>query len=130
MLASSGLSGDCSICTYSYNEHNRYRRKGSDKKKAEKGKHTYEKCKTWWYICQKGGHNFVGDRSHTYMVCRTCEAYPGSGFTSYCPQYCCTIYGQLLHTCWHCYESSCRLIHRTIFGGVYRTCLAWLWTGA
>jgi hypothetical protein len=54
-------------------------RQFSDKKKVGKGKYTYEKCKTWWYVCQQGGHDFAGDRSNAYMVCRGCEAHPGGG---------------------------------------------------
>jgi hypothetical protein len=79
MSASSSLSGDCSVCAHSYNEHNRFKCKGSDKKKAAKGKYTYEKCKTRWYVCQQGGHDFAGDRSNAYMVCRSCAAHPGGG---------------------------------------------------
>ena len=79
MSASSGLSGTCGVCNHSYNEHNRFRCGGSDKKKTGKGKYTYQRCKPWWCICQQGGHDFAGDRSNAYMVCHGCEAHPGGG---------------------------------------------------
>ena len=79
MSASSGLTGECSVCSHYYNEHNRFRCEGSDKKKASKGKYKYEKCKTWWYICQQGSHEFAGDRVNAYMVCHGCSAHPGGG---------------------------------------------------
>jgi hypothetical protein len=78
MSASSGLKGDCGVCKHSYNEHNRHKCKGSDKKKVQ-GKYTFEKCKTWWYVCQHGGHDFAGERADAYMVCISCEAHPGGG---------------------------------------------------
>ena len=79
MSASSGLSGVCNVCNHFNNEHNRFKCNGTNKKKAGKGKYTYEKCKVWWYICQQGGHDSAGDQSIAYMVCHGCEAHPGGG---------------------------------------------------
>ena len=49
------------------------------KKRVSKGKYKYEKCTTWWYICQQGSHDFTGNRSNAYMVCHSCSAHPSGG---------------------------------------------------
>ncbi|KAH7129669.1 hypothetical protein B0J13DRAFT_563173 [Dactylonectria estremocensis] len=79
MSASSGLRGTCSVCSHMYNEHNRYRCTGRDKKKVDKKKHQWVQCTARWYVCQQGNHAFMGDRKNAYLVCHDCKSHPGGG---------------------------------------------------
>lgn len=79
MSTSSGLRGQCNVCAHSYNEHSRHRCNGRDKKRNKKGKYEYVKCTVYWYICQQGSHDFMGDRNDAYLVCHDCKSHPGGG---------------------------------------------------
>lgn len=64
------------------NEHNRYRCTGQyRRRKTRSGKKTYEwtKCTAWWYICQQGSHDAMGDERDAYLVCHDCPNHPSGG---------------------------------------------------